>query len=143
MLHERVNQMELAREFMRAGVWAYPTWFSETSCITAMEAQTAGLCVVTSAIAALNETVKSGLLIDWESDSQTPTPDYMDTWVAEVVRCMTEDVSEQRETAMRKARESFGLDELAAEWDELLTGLVAELTENPVPKFSAGKVAAE
>ena len=32
VFRDRVNQRELAREFMRSGVWAYPTWFNETSC---------------------------------------------------------------------------------------------------------------
>ncbi|KKL19515.1 hypothetical protein LCGC14_2464690, partial [marine sediment metagenome] len=30
--HGRIDQESLAREFLSAGVWAYPTWFSETSC---------------------------------------------------------------------------------------------------------------
>src|SRR5690606_33018557 len=40
--HGRVGQDELAREFLRSGVWAYPTWFSETSC------QLAGTLISTS-----------------------------------------------------------------------------------------------
>ena len=30
--HDRINQKQLAKEFLKAGVWMYPTWFSETSC---------------------------------------------------------------------------------------------------------------
>jgi glycosyltransferase involved in cell wall biosynthesis len=30
--HGRVDQRRLADEFLQSGVWAYPTWFSETSC---------------------------------------------------------------------------------------------------------------
>lgn len=70
VLHGRVPPRELAREFLKSGVWFYPTWFSETSCITAMQAQAAGLRIVTSPIAALNETVStSGMLI-----AGAPTP---------------------------------------------------------------------
>src|SRR5205823_3803872 len=54
--HDRVNQQQLAEEFLSAGVWLYPTWFSETSCISAMEAQAAGVRMITSNIAALKET---------------------------------------------------------------------------------------
>jgi glycosyltransferase involved in cell wall biosynthesis len=53
----RVGQDELAREQMRADVWAYPTTFVETSCISAMEMQAAGTVPVTSALGALPEAV--------------------------------------------------------------------------------------
>ena len=39
--HGRVGQEELARAWMGASLWLYPSSFSETSCITAMEAQAA------------------------------------------------------------------------------------------------------
>lgn len=54
-----ILQKNLAREFMKASILAYPTDFEETSCITAMEAQAAGCVVVTSDLAALKETVGS------------------------------------------------------------------------------------
>jgi len=62
--HGRVNQDELAREFLSAGVWAYPTAFLEVSCITAMEAMAAGLAILTSDCGALTETVGDrGILV--------------------------------------------------------------------------------
>ncbi len=133
--HGRINQKELAREFMRAGVMASPTWFSETFGIAFAEAQAAGLCIVTSAIAALRETVKVGCLIDWESDTQTPTADYVDEWVKQVVAAMTEPRDDVREKAMAAAREHFDLDDLAKDWDEWLFEMHAELKENVVAKF--------
>ena len=66
--HGRVDQQTLAREMLSAGVWILPTWFCETSCISAMEAQAAGLRIVASKLAALEETVADrGELIteDW------------------------------------------------------------------------------
>jgi len=62
--HGRVNQDELAKEFLGAGVWAYPTAFLEVSCITAMEAMAAGLAILTSDCGALPETVGDrGILV--------------------------------------------------------------------------------
>ncbi len=62
--HGRVNQDELAREFLSAGVWAYPTSFLEVSCITAMEAMAAGVAILTSDCGALPETVGDrGILV--------------------------------------------------------------------------------
>ncbi len=44
----RVPQDELAREFLAADIWAYPTSFLETFCITAVEAMAAGLQILTT-----------------------------------------------------------------------------------------------
>lgn len=62
--HGRVDQQELAREFLSASVWAYPTAFLEVSCITAMEAMAAGVAILTSECGALPETVGDrGILV--------------------------------------------------------------------------------
>lgn len=63
VFHGRVNQDELAREMLKASVWLYPTRFSETYCITAVEMQQAGVVPVTTDLAALAETVKAGVII--------------------------------------------------------------------------------
>ncbi len=62
--HGRRPQTELAQAFLKAKLWAYPTDFPETSCISAMEAQAAGCVVVATKFAALAETVKHGVLIE-------------------------------------------------------------------------------
>lgn len=64
VMHGRVSQDELATEMLKSGVWLYPTYFDETYCITAVEAQLAGLVPVTNRRAALSETVKVGYIIE-------------------------------------------------------------------------------
>jgi len=116
VMHGRVNQRELAEAMLGAGVWFYPTWFSETSCITAMEAQAAGLWCVCPAIAALAETVTVHHRI-WMGDFES-----------DVVY------------AMRKGGQAFqsigsfafSLDALATDWDKRLRKLVDDV----VPAFS-------
>lgn len=61
--HGRVPQSQLAREFKKSAIWLYPTYFSETYCITAVEAQVAGVIPITNHLAALKETVKAGIVI--------------------------------------------------------------------------------
>jgi len=62
--HGRLDQVELAKEFLSAGVWLYPTSFLEVSCITAMEAMAAGVAILTSECGALPETVGDrGILV--------------------------------------------------------------------------------
>lgn len=55
--HGRVGQDVLAREFMKSNIWAYPTWFWETFCLTAVESMLAGAIPVTANLAGLQTTV--------------------------------------------------------------------------------------
>lgn len=43
-----MNQQVLAKELLAADIWAYPTSFLETFCITALEAMAANLKIITS-----------------------------------------------------------------------------------------------
>lgn len=87
-VHGSVKQSRLAREFMRSSVLLYPNSFEETSCITAMEAQTAGCAVVTSALGALPETVgDAGLLIEGAPGSD----DYIDRFTDAADRLLSDD----------------------------------------------------
>ena len=138
VFHGRIGQEELAKEFLSAGVWAYPTWFSETSCITAMEAQAAGLHIVTSPIAALNETVGGrGDMIpgDWLS------PDYMVRWVDAVVGHMTPRAVEadaiDRKALRDYARDNFGWESLADEWDAMIKKTIEEVERDVLPPYKA------
>lgn len=71
----RIGQFDLYEAMQEARVWSYPTYFTETSCIGAMEARAAGLAVVTSKLAALEETVGDhGLLLD-VNENQHPGPE--------------------------------------------------------------------
>jgi len=58
--HGRVGHEEIAQEMRKSGVWAYPTYFTEISCISAMKAQIAGCIPVCTDFAALAETVQYG-----------------------------------------------------------------------------------
>ena len=130
--HGRVSPDELAREQMRSGVWAYSTWFSETSCITAMEAQAAGCRIVTSPIAALNETVgPRGTMIDgyWLS------PEYKAQFADACVAAMLKPGEEDREELKRYAWENFGLDSLAREWSVMLRRVIVEVEASPVVPY--------
>ncbi|RKY88244.1 hypothetical protein DRQ09_03195 [candidate division KSB1 bacterium] len=85
-----ISKKELAKELLEGRVLAYPSIFRETSCISAIEAQAAGLPVVTTNLAALPETVKngvSGIIIDGDAR----TEDYQRRFVKEVVRLLKDD----------------------------------------------------
>jgi len=134
----KVDQSTLAREFLSAGVWAYPTWFSETSCLTAMEAQAAGLRIVSSTIAALNETVGSehGVLLDGDWLS----PEYQARFVEEVERALTLPEGEWKKTRAElqaRARQNFGLDTLASDWVAMMRDEMARVESSPLVPYNA------
>lgn len=60
----RISQDELYREWLSAGIWCYPTDFTETSCITCMEAQALGAIPLTRPLWALADNVRHGAWID-------------------------------------------------------------------------------
>lgn len=64
--HGRIGKEELKKVREQCGVWAYPTYFEEINCITALECQNDGLVPVTTALGALNETARHGILIPLE-----------------------------------------------------------------------------
>ena len=130
--HGRVSAQVLAREQMKCGVFNFPTWFSETSCRTAMEAHAAGCRIVTSPIAALNETVgPRGTMIDgyWLS------PEYKAQFADACVSAMLKTDDDDREELKRYARENFSLDSLAREWSVLLRRIVNEVAVSPVVPY--------
>jgi glycosyltransferase involved in cell wall biosynthesis len=97
--HGRVTQKVLATELMKSSVWLYPTYFHETYCISAVEAQLAGVIPVTNARAALAETVRAGVIIP-EGDVRTQGREYADA----VIRLLTD--AESREQLRAKVLEN-------------------------------------
>lgn len=120
-MRDRVSGKQLAREFMKSGVWLYPTWFTETYCITAAEAQIAGCRIVTSPIAALVETCGAGttwfIAGDWLSD------EYQLDFERHAVTAMNQGdgggitFALSRDESAAKARERFSFDSLVDAWE--------------------------
>lgn len=127
VMRGRVNGAELAREMLTASVWCYPTWFSETSCITAMEAQAAGLVCVCPPVAALSETVLQRIWVEGD----LPKAMHQASGMA------LSGHFESRERAKRVAHGfDLSLDALAESWQARLNKLVTDARANVVPAFS-------
>lgn len=111
-LHGNVLQSKLAREFMRSAILAYPNTFAETSCITALEAQAAGCAIVTSAKAALPETVAdAGILIPGEPG----TLEYHQAFVDALDRILSDDVlfDTLSNNGLRRAKQHYDWKQVA------------------------------
>jgi glycosyltransferase involved in cell wall biosynthesis len=126
--HGRVSQAALARAFMQSKVWAYPTSFTETSCITAMEAQAAGCVPVCPPLAALAETVKHGVFVE-RGDSER--------FVGEVCRLLTDEGYRRSfaEAGRKYALENLTWKGLAADWEAMFARVAEELKVRPVPMW--------
>lgn len=131
--HGRVSQEYLTNQFLTAEIWGHGSNFTETSCITAMEAQLAGLDIVTSSVAALNETVgERGVLIPGDCDSL----EYQDKFVLAVVDKLKNPSSEEtRKELIKSAKDLFDMKQLSKEWCNNFKNLIEEKKTNPGNKY--------
>jgi glycosyltransferase involved in cell wall biosynthesis len=128
----RVGQRDLSAAMREARVWTYPSYFLETSCIGAMEARAAGLPVVTSKLAALQETVGAhGILLGHlkrDGDRTELTKQYESAFVKQTVRLLSDEAYWTEWHA--KALDSIEECDWAARADEweAVAGLLAPVT---------------
>jgi GT2 family glycosyltransferase/tetratricopeptide (TPR) repeat protein len=92
----RVDKKELARRQKESKLWLYPTWFSETFCLTATESGLARNAVVTTPYAGLLTTLgDSPVYIQGPStvpvEQWCYTPEYQDAFVAEAIKLLTDE----------------------------------------------------
>ena len=127
VMHGRTSQASLATELMESKVWFYPTWFQESSCISAMEAQAAGCVPVTTGLAALNETVHHGYLLKPPSTAEA----YKETFVKDVVRLLTDDTlrTEYALSGRAEALKISGWDIVADEWENTFLDQLVQKTQ--------------
>lgn len=133
----RVGQRQLALEFKKAEVWPYPTWFTETFCITALEAMAAGAAVVTSDVAAIQTTVgDAGIQVPVAKNihdcGMTDDPGFRKTFVSMVVLMLTNEAERTKwvQAGLAKAK-WFGWDGIVEDW------LAAVGLQEPVPAEAA------
>lgn len=74
----RVGQDKLAEIRKQCGIWAYPTYFTEINCITGLEAQRDGLVPCVANLAALEETVYSGVKVEGDIRNPQVQQQYLD-----------------------------------------------------------------
>ena len=134
-LHGSVQQRDLATIMCRSRIYAYPNTFAETFCISVLEAQMAGLPVVTSKLGALPERIEHGVdgyLIDGH-----PSEDgYRREFLAICSRLLSEDDLWHRisDAAASRARNQ-SYEHIASTWKEEFSRLclAASPTEPSMP----------
>lgn len=93
--HGKIGKVEMKKLRSECGIWAYPTHFTETFCISAVESQLDGLVPVTVALAALKETVGCGVAVEGDIyDKET-----QDAWLEGLFKIMSDEELWKKESA--------------------------------------------
>jgi glycosyltransferase involved in cell wall biosynthesis len=114
-VHGRIGQPELLREWFKAGIWCHPSNFTETSCITCMDAQACGAIPLTQPLWAVGENVQHGVFIEGDVKSDLIQCRY----VLELIRLAQPGVQEEiREDMMPWARQRFDWELIVDQWQD-------------------------
>lgn len=115
--HGRVGHEALQKALTQAAIWAYPTDFTEISCISAMKAQTFGAIPVVSDYAALKETVQYGIKVPLDEPYKCRTKEWQATYIEALVNQLNSDILD-RDKMMDWAKKKFAWSSVAKEWND-------------------------
>jgi glycosyltransferase involved in cell wall biosynthesis len=110
----RLGQLELLREWFKSSIWCHPSNFTETSCITCMDAQACGAVPVTRPIWAVGENVSDGVFIEGDATSELIRARYV--WNVAELLLNPSIAEEHREMMMPKALHHFGWERWVDQW---------------------------
>ena len=111
--HGRLGKAKLADIRQSCGIWAYPTFFQEINCITALECQADGLVPVTMNSFALKETVGSGIKIDGDIYDK----EVQEKWLKALFKFMgNRKLWIEESKKARKFAKKFSWDNIADKW---------------------------
>lgn len=115
--HGRTGQLKLYEEWLKAGIWCHPSNFTETSCITCMEAQALGAIPITTPTWAIGENVGHGVFIDGDATA----PLVHGRYTLELMRMALDPEGQEaiRRDMMPWALDRFDWEHFAAQWEAL------------------------
>ncbi len=128
-----LSQAEVGRLYQRGAIFAYPTTYLETDCISVKKAQACGCVPVTTDVGALATSVEFGIKVpckpaDPSNQAQrfhrgVEDPESQRMWVDATVDLLT-NTQKRAEFATRgeKWARQFGWPQIAARWHDILSG---------------------
>lgn len=117
--HGRLSHTELAELMKEVQVLAYPTSFPEIDCITVKKAQAAGIDVITSGFAALQDSVWSKEEEDIEDIHAQP--DKLEEFANRVIDALLNPISdEKRKEIAEETIRRYDWSLIAQKWDKAL-----------------------
>lgn len=111
--HGRVGSDEVAKAYLKADVWAYPTSFPEIDCITATKAMAAKCVPIATDFAAMAER-NQGIVIKGDIN----TPEVKETFKQELIKLLKDDKRKQ-EIRRKLDVAKYDWDEVAKQWSGL------------------------
>lgn len=109
----RVGRDKLEELRSQCGIWAYPTYFTEIFCISAIEAQSDGLVPVTMTLGALKETAKHGILIEGDIGNSGVQEEYLE----ELINLMLDDERwKKMSVKCEKFSRKYSWDTISTRW---------------------------
>jgi len=121
-LHGRVGQKRLVEENAMANMWLYPTHFTETFCITALDTAGAGVLGITSPLAALLETAPYAEFISGDPT----TKDYQQRFFNKVIEKLQTPDNERRIQAIYNVYNNYDWKDIAQEWSDFFIQKIEE-----------------
>ena len=113
--HGRKPQAALLTEWMKSGIWCHPSNFTETSCITSMDAQACGAIPLTTPLWAVAENVKHGVFVEGDVRDELVRSRY----VLELTRLALDPERQERirEDMMPWALRQFDWERFVDQWE--------------------------
>jgi glycosyltransferase involved in cell wall biosynthesis/hydrogenase maturation factor len=113
--HGRVGQYELIIEWLKSTFWCYPINFTETSCISCMEAQACGVIPIVSPVWALAENVMHGVFVNGDIEDKLT----LNRFAGEIIRLCKDENLRNRITKDIKmdARVRFNWERYVDQWE--------------------------
>ena len=117
-----IGHKDIAKKYLEAGIFLYPTQFYEIHCISAAKAQAAGCTCITSDFAALNETVRHGLTLHtsgykWMKENTFGDSENLGDYVEVIMNNRNID----SHFASSWAKETFNWESIGNQWDEVIS----------------------
>jgi glycosyltransferase involved in cell wall biosynthesis len=113
--HGRMPQPLLIREWFQSGIWCHPSNFTETSCITSMDAQACGAVPITNPLWAVRDNVRFGTFIEGNLQSDLIRSRYVSQLIDLALQPGKQE--EIRREMMPWARDFFRWDKWVFQWE--------------------------
>ena len=122
-----MNKLQLAEELQSTRLMLYPTHCLENFCLSAVEAQAAGVPVISSTLGALPETIQTGvtgILIN----GLPGTVEYQNKFIQLTIKLLTNDELWQKMSvnAQEQSRKLFDSEIIAKQWDQEIKRLISK-----------------
>ncbi|KAM3102303.1 glycosyltransferase family 4 protein [Phormidesmis sp. 146-12] len=113
--HGRVGHQQLIEELLKSGIYVYPCHTPEVFCISAIKAQACGCVPIVNDLAALNETVQSGIKIKGCAGDEETDRKFIEAVIDLLKNPEKQEALRQNAFALKA---SLGWDQVAQQWHQ-------------------------